>query len=714
MFEKKRILKKACALVFATTMVISNFNGISFNANNVYADDVVYEENDVYGYDREYDNEYTEASGSDDMTEVDMEEVPDELKIDTVEDYYESVPEEESVYEDVDRLPKEVDNSKSIYFPEISSQGSTPSCTAWAQVYYQFTYTFNKKNNIRTNSSNTFAPLFNFNFCNRGSESMGSTANGIYDNLCGLGALTTRDYKNTTDLLKWELSEELLNEASNNRVSSYQFIGSEIGEEGHYITSNDDEDLDVLKTALANGEILCATTYSRAWARNQIKANDEFSGNRKYKDEYIIKSLFDTAGSHRVTIVGYDDDIWCDVNENGEVDAGEMGAFKIANSWGKYAPLHNKGFLWVAYDALNLESQVKDVIGSRARALTYITRIEAETKDDDSDIKLAFTLNTKYRYRGGVVVCVYDESDEMIGARNLPFFCTDISGNTISYDGDDNVVDGTFSIDLDRAFPDITSEDLSRYKITARVYDTKKDGVDTLFKGMKVVDYNTNKVYEFSDFAPVSFDGNSRTYTLNNTPIENKIKIYYSGFDTSYIHYCPEFGSFTPGNGYLMERAYGNYNYTHVYTIDLNESGYANVCFNDGHGNWDSRNGYNYKFYPGTYGLKNGKISIISEAENIMPDSTNNITIYYIGFDNPNIHYQVGNRNWTDVPGIPMESTSEMQGFSHVYTIELGDSNYANVCFNDGHGNWDSRYGQNYYFEKGCYTYSNGTITKIN
>ena len=97
-----------------------------------------------------------------------------------------------------------------------------------------------------------------------------------------------------------------------------------------------------------------------------------------------------------------------------------------------------------------------------------------------------------------------------------------------------------------------------------------------------------------------------------------------------------------------------------------------------------------------------------------MPDSTNNITIYYIGFDNPNIHYQVGNGNWTDVPGIPMESTSEMQGFSHVYTIELGDSNYANVCFNDGHGNWDSRYGQNYYFEKGCYTYSNGTITKIN
>ena len=35
-----------------------------------------------------------------------------------------------------------------------------------------------------------------------------------------------------------------------------------------------------------------------------------------------------------MTIVGYDDDIWYDINEDGKVQEGEKGAFKVANSWG--------------------------------------------------------------------------------------------------------------------------------------------------------------------------------------------------------------------------------------------------------------------------------------------------------------------------------------------------------------------------------------------
>ncbi|MCR5608725.1 MAG: hypothetical protein K6G26_06645, partial [Lachnospiraceae bacterium] len=33
------------------------------------------------------------------------------------------------------------------------------------------------------------------------------------------------------------------------------------------------------------------------------------------------------------------------------------------------------------------------------------------------------------------------------------------------------------------------------------------------------------------------------------------------------------------------------------------------VCFNDGKGNWDSRNGQNYTFGVGTYYYSNGKIT---------------------------------------------------------------------------------------------------------
>ena len=60
-----------------------------------------------------------------------------------------------------------------------------------------------------------------------------------------------------------------------------------------------------------------------------------------------------------------------------------------------------------------------------------------------------------------------------------------------------------------------------------------------------------------------------------------------------------------------------------------------------------------------------------------------------------------------------MTSTNEKTGYTHNYTIDLGTSTYANVCFNNGNGSWDSRNGQNYHFEKGTYTFSNGTMTKI-
>ena len=72
-----------------------------------------------------------------------------------------------------------------------------------------------------------------------------------------------------------------------------------------------------------------------------------------------------------------------------------------------------------------------------------------------------------------------------------------------------------------------------------------------------------------------------------------------------------------------------------------------------------------------------------------------------------------GNGNWTSVPGVAMTATNEVSGYTHKYTINLGTSTYANVCFNDGKGNWDSRNGANYFFEKGTYKFSNGNITKM-
>ncbi len=90
------------------------------------------------------------------------------------------------------------------------------------------------------------------------------------------------------------------------------------------------------------------------------------------------------------------------------------------------------------------------------------------------------------------------------------------------------------------------------------------------------------------------------------------------------------------------------------------------------------------------------------------------MTIYYKGYENPNIHYKIGDGYWIDGDGIKMEASTTISGYSYEITIDLGEATTLTACFNDGKGNWDSNNEKNYYFEVGVYTYCNGEITKIN
>lgn len=98
----------------------------------------------------------------------------------------------------------------------------------------------------------------------------------------------------------------------------------------------------------------------------------------------------------------------------------------------------------------------------------------------------------------------------------------------------------------------------------------------------------------------------------------------------------------------------------------------------------------------------------------VIKEVTKNKTfIYYKGYSNAYIHYKIGNGTWTIPPGILMESTSELSGYTHKIEIDLGDSETLTACFNNGNGSWDSNGGKNYTFGVGTYTYSSGKITEI-
>ena len=898
-------------------------------------------------------------------------------------------------------LPSKVDNSQSKYFPPIKSQGSVGSCVAWAETYYQFSYTQNKKLNRTATYENSFSPLWTYNFTNF-SDDIGSYDSATYSVLRNIGAPTIKNSPNITDPAKWTATKEAFDEAQKYKLSSYSYISTGDGETP--ITNSKSSNLDTVKTALINGEVLTFSTHaSYGFTYGIIQKNSQVPENTKYAGQYIVPYLVSTRGGHRMTIVGYDDDIWYDINEDGKVQEGEKGAFKVANSWGD--DWMNNGYIWISYDSINITSSVNNstVLSNRVRAncIDNIARISVKPVSDCSNINLEYTLSSKSRNDIEIKIIAKNKATgSTYSSYSEPFetYSNYYVNNDYSFDGTKTEAKGTFTYDLNSIVENLNSNNVEDYTWTFSFQDTDNNDSTLSVSDVKIVDNNNNKTYKSDLNGTVKLNGNSKDITVNaggTTPDKNAVTIYYKGYSSPYIHYQVGDGNWTTAPGKAMTPDTTVDGYTHTYTIDLGTSDYANVCFNDGNNNWDSKNGQNYKFKKGTYTFKNGVITPIAvdnnfgiksfditpadgkieagdyvsmkvtlknatsgavskftyldsnnkeytiydyasvsgcswqtseagaykvrvyskesynakdyvmaektvivspkkefkidNAEVFPSDSTyvngcvscyitasggktpytyefgytqdgntktekttnssyyfyaqkggditvfakvtdadgktltktfkpikvntltiknivtsptspqyvgtkinikadieysqskygrynylkyeikkdgnvvetledpynasvdwtpteagnytitcnmgdmsgqsatktvnyvvnkkdttdNLVVIYYVGYYSPYIHYQVENGSWTNAPGYKMIATNEKDGYSHKYVINLGDKNYANVCFNDGNGNWDSNNGRNYRFNKGTYTFKNGVITPV-
>ncbi|MBP7343960.1 MAG: hypothetical protein KA982_04485 [Clostridia bacterium] len=251
-------------------------------------------------------------------------------------------------------LPSYVDLSSDPCFPPLGDQGNLGSCTAFATTYYQFSYEVNKLNNI-TSSANrvVYSPKWTYNWINNGQDG-GSYVTDALLVLRNYGALKISDLPydsnytwipGNTNLNSNEMIPERL-EALETRLST--FYSLTLQNYGTFITESTDSNLNNIKNKLNNGKVLTTTTvpnfnykYGYDHNNNQIKVNYRCYG----------------SGGHTMTIVGYDDNVTCDVNNNGIIEDCERGAFKLADSYGTNGTIYDtNGYMWVLYDAINAVS----------------------------------------------------------------------------------------------------------------------------------------------------------------------------------------------------------------------------------------------------------------------------------------------------------------------------------------------------------------------
>ncbi|MBQ3928764.1 MAG: hypothetical protein II711_01560, partial [Clostridia bacterium] len=431
----------------------------------------------------------------------------------------------------------------------------------------------------------------------------------------------------------------------------YQFF-TELGVSGKTdITSPDDPDLIPVKTALNHGEILAFTSHSPAnsWQYLTLTAASDAEINKGCIGQYTMKSADYNKGGHRMTIVGYNDNIWTDINGNHQIDAGEMGAFKIANSWGK--SYRNGGFSWVAYDALNAKSSVAGVTNAseRQRAIRYIGRLEVADYDNSPQFLLKATVNTSNRYRTKLtVIQKKDGKENKMVIYPIATLYSGTSYDPLTFDGltidaGQTAKDATVVVDLKALDPELTRANLSSYEWYLECDDNLADGRPFTVKNVEIDDEATGYAYQ-AKTTPLTLENKKETVAIECQ--SEGAMVYYRGYNNPVIRYQVEGSSdWVNVSGEKMVYDLTQYGYDHFYLINLGMAESALVDFGDGKGAWDTNNGSHYvvkkgnNFFvtpdvgePLVLNIKNsfGTLCDIGCTDSIYPETTGGYAPYTI------------------------------------------------------------------------------------
>ena len=658
----KKRTKRLLALVLITTLMMSVIAPLYVNAEDIptynYERDgsfVKYEDGDYYRY-----LGPTGELKEDDFTSAST--------ISSVEDYYKAhnLKTKDIAPLGDNNLPSSVDLSESKYFPPVGDQGGLGSCATFSAVYYQFSYAVNKNRDIQATYENTRSPQIVFNFISVGS-SEGTTHMQNYSFLTQFGAPTMAEVPySDSDQFNWHTKEGIWREGIRARLKDYiQY--DDIGIDDKQITSNDDPDLIIFKTALNDNKILGYSTHINSWKATKLKTNPNAPENSKYAGQEVVTVCDGTQGGHAMAIVGYNDNIWTDINENNQVDNGEMGAFKIVNSWGDdYA---NNGFAWVAYDALNKVSSVNGAPNTyRQPIFTAVRSINVRDYNDLSDMYIQYTVNTAKRTQHAVYLI--GEKDGTINKYKM--FYGSGGGYTSpqnegAFDGTDTACDGVFVCPLDNIVSDFTYEDFESYSWSVEFEDTNADSNPLIVKDVRLVDEVNGNTYKVNKNLPSSVDGSSVSYDIKGTTEHNKV-IYYVGYDNPTLHYKTGNSEF---KSVLMEENLERIGATHKYVIE-NATDNITLYFTDENGNIDNNSGKYYTAdehlnYYRTYGAN--QTATITDIN--VPEDSKDTGIRFIfetdiegGYEPFNYQYTIEDLSTGDIKLIPYDYKYEK---SHVF-----------------------------------------------
>ena len=400
--------------------------------------------------------------------------------------------------EPLEDLPTAVDNSELPYFPPIRDQSPLGSCAAFAATYTQLSYmnAFQRGLDIRNDADNTnkFSPKWTYNMVNRGGDN-GATFGDVYALLEGHGAATWAEFPYDADFRAWCLDPLVWRRALDVRTNPAQYVEPASGRR------------ELIKQLLTDGYVLVFGTYYMSLVSRAIQDDPTTSDDDAEVGKRIVSWFNGASGPHAMVVVGYNDAIWTDINEDGRIDPGEKGAYRVANSWGPGWTDH--GFIWLAYDALNSRSQVPyGPWEHRVQAFQGDMCFLSTVRDDASPLMVAeFTVNHAKRRQLRLTLGRSETGSTVPSAIWTPGAFQE-QGGAYGFDGTANAVDGTFVLDVSDLLADAAG--LQRYYLGM---SDNEYGDPATLKAYKIVDLTTDPPTEaVSSLVPQSADHDQQIY----------------------------------------------------------------------------------------------------------------------------------------------------------------------------------------------------------
>ncbi len=455
-------------------------------------------------------------------------------------------------------LAAAVDNSENACFPPIGNQVGG-ACAAWSTIYYQLTNNINlirKKAAKKTVNGvitpiyeNIMAPRWIYNLATSISENEDGTysQSGIwfrnsYSAARNFGCPSWADCDanlNTSTSYSWNPGVEQWKNAMQNKIDNIMFLSLNKENADSIISPNfTNSSVNEMKKLLMDGYVLSYYTFVYSY---KYQNNDNIHVTECVRKFDNLTGTYTAQGAHAMTIVGYDDNMWIDVNEDGIEDEAEHGALKVANSWG--TGYHDKGFIWIAYDALNKKSNILDDDPYRIPIIyfqevyhiqpkvSYTPLVVAEVNLDTNcrnqlaiEIGISDTTQSTPSISKGVTeseIHFLNNNDETNKPFNMAFYYSEDTVN-LGFNGNEGYGNADFTFDMTPLLCEIDFRPDKAYQFYVSVKDSKKDDNINSLNSFRLVNNITNEIID-SDNTVISADGNTVTSTVSGAINDTKV-----------------------------------------------------------------------------------------------------------------------------------------------------------------------------------------------